>query len=64
MDCIGDAKMLEIPEPCDICQGMLHTGSGTSPKERQGAKLGGRGHLSPLTSKMELREGFGPSHVT
>ena len=32
--CVGDPKVLEVQELWDICQGELHTGSGTSPKAR------------------------------
>jgi hypothetical protein len=54
LGCLGDSKILEIPDPEDIWQGKLLTGSGTSPRERsvlQSTKLKG---------VEELKRGFGP----
>lgn len=55
--------MFEVPELGDICQGELHTGSGTSPRQRcvVGSKLEAERHLSPVewksqTSDMKLQD--------
>lgn len=54
--------MLEMPKSHENLPGgggVLHTGSGTGPKERsrlQATKLEGRSHLSPLISDIKLQD--------
>lgn len=52
LGCIRNPKILEMSESWDICQGELHTGSGTSPRGRHcRQETWMSGHLSPMKLK-------------
>lgn len=53
----GDAKMHELPELWNICQGGLHIVSETGPRGKSlllSLELGGESYIITLSSDMEL----------